>query len=44
VIERRFLGHGQIYFWTLHFEDEKLKLAFRSTDGWSVELRGELVN
>jgi CubicO group peptidase (beta-lactamase class C family) len=43
-VERRFLGQGQIYYWQLQFEGEKLKLGFRSTDGWSVQLVGEPVN
>ena len=43
-IERRFLGQGQIYYWQLQFEGEKLKLGFRSTDGWTVGLLGEPVN
>lgn len=44
VLERRFLGQGRIYYWTLHFDADKLRLGFRNTDGWSVELNGEPVN
>ncbi|MDQ8729429.1 serine hydrolase [Bradyrhizobium sp. LHD-71] len=43
-IQRRFLGNGQLAFWTFHFDNDKLKLRFRNTDGFSTELSGERVN
>jgi hypothetical protein len=44
VLERRFLGNGEMVYWTLQFEDDRLNVRFRNTDGYAVELRGEPVN
>jgi CubicO group peptidase (beta-lactamase class C family) len=44
VLERRFLGNGAMVFWTLQFEEDHLKLLFRNTDGYALELRGEATN
>ena len=44
VLERRFLGNGEIVYWTLQFEGDQLNLRFRNTDGYAIELRGEPVN
>jgi len=44
VLERRFLGNGEMVYWTLRFEGDQLNLAFRNTDGYAIELRGESAN
>ena len=44
VLERRFLGNGEMVYWTLQFEGDQLNLRFRNTDGYAIELRGEPVN
>lgn len=44
VLERRFLGNGEMAYWTLRFEGDQLNLAFRNTDGYAIELRGEAAN
>jgi CubicO group peptidase (beta-lactamase class C family) len=44
VLERRFLGNGEMVYWTLRFEGEQLNLHFKNTDGYETELRGEPVN
>ncbi len=44
VLERRFLGNGEMVTWTLRFEGDQLNLAFKNTDGYAIELRGEPVN
>jgi CubicO group peptidase (beta-lactamase class C family) len=44
VLERRFLGDGAMVYWTFRFEGDQLDLQFRNTDGYAIELRGELVN
>lgn len=44
TLERRFLGYGQVFYWTFRFDGDKLKIAFRSTDGWSVKLDGDPLN
>jgi len=44
VLERRFLGDGAMVYWTFQFEGDHLNLRFRNTDGYAIELRGELVN
>jgi CubicO group peptidase (beta-lactamase class C family) len=44
VLERRFLGNGEMVTWTLRFEGDQLNLAFRNTDGYAIELRGDPVN
>jgi CubicO group peptidase (beta-lactamase class C family) len=44
VLERRFLGNGEVFYWTLQFEGEQLNLRFSNTDGYAIELRGEPVN
>jgi CubicO group peptidase (beta-lactamase class C family) len=44
VLERRFLGNGEMVYWTLHFEGDQLNLRFRNTDGYAIELRGEAAN
>ena len=44
VLERRFLGNGEMVYWTLQFEGDRLNVRFRNTDGYAIELRGEPVN
>jgi CubicO group peptidase (beta-lactamase class C family) len=44
VLERRFLGNGEMVYWTIQFEREQLNLRFKNTDGYETELRGEPVN
>ena len=44
VLERRFLGNGEMVYWTMRFEGEQLNLHFKNTDGYEAELRGEPVN
>jgi hypothetical protein len=44
VLERRFLGNGEMVYWTLRFEGDQLNLGFKNTDGYAIELRGEPVN
>jgi CubicO group peptidase (beta-lactamase class C family) len=44
LLERRFLGNGAMVYWTLQFDGDHLNLRFRNTDGYAIELRGELVN
>ncbi len=44
VLERRFLGNGEMVHWTMRFEGEQLNLHFKNTDGYEAELRGEPVN
>src|SRR5215211_4610405 len=44
VLERRFLGNGEMVFWSMKFEGEQLNLRFKNTDGYETELRGETVN
>jgi CubicO group peptidase (beta-lactamase class C family) len=44
TLERRVLGHGEVFHWTFRFDGDKLKFTFRSTDGWSVKLDGEPLN
>lgn len=44
VLERRFLGNGEMVFWSMKFEGEQLNLQFKNTDGYETELRGETVN
>ena len=44
VLERRFLGNGEMVYWTFRFEGDHVELRFRNTDGYTTELRGEPVN
>jgi hypothetical protein len=44
VLERRFLGNGEMVYWTFRFEGDHVELRFRNTDGYATELRGEAVN
>ena len=44
VLERRFLGNGEMVYWTMRFEDDQLNLHFKNTDGYEAELRGAPVN
>ena len=44
VLERRFLGNGEMVYWTFRFEGDHVELRFRNTDGYATELRGEPVN
>jgi CubicO group peptidase (beta-lactamase class C family) len=44
VLERRFLGNGEMVYWTFRFDGEQLNLHFKNTDGYETELRGEPVN
>jgi hypothetical protein len=44
VLERRFLGNGEMVYWTIQFAGEHLDLRFKNTDGYETELRGEPVN
>lgn len=44
VLERRFLGDGVTVFWTFKFEEDRLNLQFRNTDGFLVELRVDAAN
>ncbi|MBH5366708.1 serine hydrolase domain-containing protein [Bradyrhizobium glycinis] len=44
ALERRFLGNGEMVYWTFRFEGDQLNLRFRNTDGYEIELRGEPVN
>ena len=44
MLERRFLGNGEMVYWTMRFEGEQLNLHFKNTDGYEAELRGEPVN
>ena len=44
VLERRFLGNGEMVYWTLQFEGDRVNVRFRNTDGYAIELRGQPVN
>jgi len=41
MIERRILGFGQVQFWTLTFDANKVDIHFENTDGTKAELHGE---
>jgi CubicO group peptidase (beta-lactamase class C family) len=42
AMERRILGHGETQTWALTFDGDKVTVNFENTDGFKVELHGEL--
>ena len=42
AMERRILGRGETQTWALAFDGDKVTVNFENTDGFKVELRGEM--
>ena len=43
-LDRRFVGFATAQSWRFAFDDDKVSVQFRTTGGWTVELRGEPVS
>jgi CubicO group peptidase (beta-lactamase class C family) len=41
-IERRVLGHSETQLWTLAFDDDKVDVEYKDTDGSKEQLHGEI--
>jgi CubicO group peptidase (beta-lactamase class C family) len=42
-LDRRFVGFATAQSWLFSFDDSKVSVQFKTTSGWTVELRGEPV-
>jgi CubicO group peptidase (beta-lactamase class C family) len=42
MMEGRNLGHGEIATWTFIFDGDKVTVAYENTDGFKIQLRGQM--